>query len=104
MAPRLSLELVLRVVLGSVWAGAMVVTGLWTMLADPAPWPVVAPVRWLVGPTLAAGGLFVFMVLVADRLFPRASRPMILMAEAGCFAAFVAGPLFLAWVLLFAKG
>ncbi len=45
---------------------------------------------WL-GVTALAGGQFVFMVLVSDRLFPRASRPLVLVVEGLTLLVFLAG-------------
>jgi len=38
-----------------------------------------------------AGGQFIFMALVADRLFPRASKRVVIVAELAALAAFVLG-------------
>jgi hypothetical protein len=53
--------------LGALWAGALVVLGLW-FVASPTREPA-TPERWI-GLFLLASGQFVFMVVVADRLIP----------------------------------
>lgn len=96
------LGLTLRIVAGSAWAAAMVIAGILVLCSSRELLGHMAPIRWSVGVALAAGGLFVFMVLVADRWFRRAARPMIWTAELACLGAFVGAPLaaFLRFVLL----
>lgn len=43
------------------------------------------------GSALLAGGQFLFLVLVADRVFPRASSRLVWAIEVLLFAAFVLG-------------
>lgn len=57
------------------------------LIAHAWSWPGAV---WL-GVTGVSGGLLVFMLLVADRLFPSASRVLVLMLEALTFAVFLAG-------------
>jgi hypothetical protein len=76
------LSLTLLILLASPWAALLTLAGLWLLLGasdHPAlgPWP-----RAVGGVTAACAGLLIFMCLVADRLFPRASRPMVASIEA----------------------
>lgn len=74
MARRLSLGCVIAV--GAVWAACLVIGGLWFVFdlsraIPPAGWGVV-----VVGLGFIAAGEFVFLALVADKLFPRMGRRM----------------------------
>ncbi len=93
-----------RTAAGTAWAGAMTIAGLVVLSSQRGFLGRVTTVRWSVGIALAAGGLFVFMVLVADRWFRRASKPMIWSAEVVCFAAFAGAPLVTVLVALFQTG
>lgn len=75
-------------VLGLAWAGE-------SQAAFLAPGAVRAA-----GLAGLAAGQFVFMVLVADRWFPRASRRFVRVAEAITFAVFVGGLLAAALIAL----
>lgn len=76
MTRRMSLTLLSLA--ATVWAGIMVVGGMWLLAEGPARWPLVPP-----GPLRVGGGIlfvagqFLFMYLVADRWFPRAARAMV---------------------------
>jgi hypothetical protein len=61
---------------GGLWGGSLVMTGLWLALSPPGQWPISAgPVACRVaGVSVMAMGLFVFMCLVADRVFPGMGR------------------------------
>ncbi len=63
------------------WAALLVMAGLWLLMvasdhAALGPWP-----RVVGGVTAVAAGLLVFMCLVADRAFPRASRAVVASVE-----------------------
>lgn len=91
MNNRRALGLVLRVGAAWLWGGAMGVAGLWALLSAPREWPAFAGL-WRAGGLAALGaGLFVFMVLAADRLFPRADRGLVAGAELGAMGVFLAG-------------
>lgn len=94
----------LRTVAGTAWAGAMCIAGLLVLSSSRGLLGHIASIRWPVGMSLTAGGLFVFMVLVADRWFRRASKPMIWTVEAVCLGAFVGVPLFCVLATLFGSG
>ncbi len=71
------------------WAAGLVVVG--SMLLDAADGPLASVVRgrlWL-GLAGVAAGLFVFMLMVADRWFPRALPRAVATLEAAVFAVFV---------------
>lgn len=87
------LGLTLRIVAGTAWASAMAIAGILVLCSPRELLGHLASIRWSVGVALAAGGLFVFMVLVADRWFRRADRPMIWTAELVCLGAFVGAPM-----------
>lgn len=65
------------------WAAGLVLLGLAASTRAP-----IAGAWWL-GPAGAAAGLFVFMVLVADRCFPSADRRLTGLLEAAAFVVFV---------------
>ncbi len=63
------------------WAGLLTMAGLWLLLiasdhAGLGPWP-----RMVGGVTAVGAGMLVFMCLVADRIFPRASRAVVASVE-----------------------
>jgi len=60
--------------LGTLWAGLLVVGGGLMVARSGAFWPGVQPATVCAGLTGVAAGEFVFAVIVADRLFPQASR------------------------------
>lgn len=75
------LSLTLLVLAGTAWGGLLTTAGLWLLLiagdqSALGPWP-----RLIGGLTAAGAGLLVFMCLVADRLFPRASRRVVVWSE-----------------------
>lgn len=73
------------------WAAGLVVLGM-TLLGNGAaggPFPQVVRGRDWLGLTGVAGGLFVFMLLVADRWFPRAFPRIAATLEGLVFAVFV---------------
>ncbi|MBM4108560.1 MAG: hypothetical protein FJ255_07070 [Phycisphaerae bacterium] len=84
-----------RLALGNVaatgWAGAMQVLGLAAVFTAPSRWPIFAPHLLLAGTVLVAGGHYVFLVLVADRVFPLASPRVTLPVEVAALAVFLIG-------------
>lgn len=91
----------LRMIAGTAWAAAMTTAGLMVLSSQHGLLGRMASVRWGLGSALAAGGLFVFMVLVADRWFRKASKPMIWSMEAACFCIFVGVPMAMVLIALF---
>lgn len=83
------ISLAVRLVAAAAWAWLMVVCGWWAVLSGPREWPILRGVNLPAGLAMAAGGQLVFMVLVADRLFPSASRRLLLGLELACFLAFL---------------
>lgn len=85
------------------WAGLLTMSGVWLLLIardHPAlgiglatgigPWP-----RVVAGVTAVSAGLLVFMCLVADRMFPRASRAVVASVEMAASAVVFLG---VAWL------
>lgn len=96
-------SLTLRFIAATAWAAVMVLSGLWVIFSVPTQVPILKP-SWCVasGLAVAAGGQFVFMILVADRLFPSADRRLVGLVEAACFLAFVGGVGLTAWLVMHA--
>lgn len=80
-------SLTLLTLLATLWAGALMVIGC-LLAARGAPEWIAQPSasattawQWL-GAAILFAGQFVFMIMVADRLFPKASRlPIVWLAE-----------------------
>ncbi len=77
------------VTLGALWAGTLVVVG---ALLTAGTFPTVVSLGSMtvcLGLTFISAGLFVFQVVVADRLFPHVARPLRASTEAtlGVFLA-----------------
>lgn len=85
------ITLVVRSAACTLWAALLTITGLWVLFTIPDQWPLLKPVCFLCGASLVGAGQFLFMMLVADRLFPRASRKVVRPLEAGAFAVFLGG-------------
>lgn len=66
---------------GALWAAAMVQVGFSACFGGMSALPVSTGILRLLGIAGVAGGLFVFMVLVADRWFHHALRPMVVVSE-----------------------
>ncbi|MBL8760661.1 MAG: hypothetical protein JNL50_05095 [Phycisphaerae bacterium] len=81
----------LRAAAATAWAGTLLLTGLWIAMNGPTRWPVPRELCLVGGLSLLAGGQFLFLVLVADRVFPRASSRVVWAVEVVLFAAFVLG-------------
>lgn len=98
-----TLSLSLVSLLGTAWAVTLAVVGLRLVLDGPPREPLAMPghAALAAGLTALAMGQFVFMVLVADRLFPDVGRRA-WWAECVTLAAFVGGLLWLGWTYLIA--
>jgi len=85
-----SIALAARVVGGTVWGVAFVVLGLWLLLEGSARMPV--RISLLAGAASVAAGLYLFMFMVADRLFPAAAaRLSVWLLEMATFLVFLGG-------------
>jgi hypothetical protein len=82
-------SLVIRITAATLWASVLSVTGLWAMLSASREWPMFGPAWIVAGVAGVAAGLFVFMVLVADRLVPSASRRLVVTVELAVMVSFV---------------
>lgn len=80
-----------RAAAATTWAATLLLTGLWVAMNGPERWPVPRELCLMGGSALLAGGQFLFLVLVADRVFPRASSRLVWAIEVLLFAAFVLG-------------
>ncbi len=77
--------------LGTLWAGTLVVSGA-AMASGRSPVASsMGTLGVLAGVTFVAAGQFVFMVVVADRLFPRVERRVRASGEAFVAAALLLG-------------
>lgn len=79
--PSRRVSLSLLALVATPWAGLLTLAGLWLLMIASdheslGPWP-----RVVGGVTATCAGLLVFMCLVADRVFPRASRAVIASVE-----------------------
>lgn len=78
----------------------MVLSGLWIVFILPEQLPQVnSAMSAAAGLAIAAGGQFVFMILVADRVYPRASRRVTALTEGAAFLAFAVGLGLAIWAL-----
>lgn len=80
-----------RATAATTWAATLLLTGLWVAMNGPERWPVPRELCLMGGSALLAGGQFLFLVLVADRAFPRASSRLVWAVEVLLFFAFVLG-------------
>ena len=86
-----TIRLTVRVALASIWAGLLVLAGLWAVSEGLDRFPMLARVWRVGGVTVIAMGQFLFSALVADRLFPHASRRLAGAVQAATGAALVLG-------------
>ncbi|MDX2118053.1 MAG: hypothetical protein SFY96_07725 [Planctomycetota bacterium] len=86
--------------LATLWAGLLVVLGMWVMFSLSQRMPLLAPVLQCGGLAAVAGGQFVFMAWVADRLLPGAARRVVGPLEVFSFLVFVGGLIGTVWFLL----
>lgn len=99
-----SVSLAVRITVATAWAAALTITGLWAMLSASREWPMFGPVWIVAGVAAVAAGLFVFMVLVADRLVPSASRRLVATAELAVMVSFVLCLLGIVWLVRSGSG
>lgn len=67
------------VLLGSLWAAALVISG--ALMASGTAFSAFRDYTTLLGLTFIGAGQFVFLVIVADRMFPRADRRLVAVVE-----------------------
>ncbi len=77
--------------LGSTWAGALTIIGALLLTRDLINWPGLDSLGRTIGVTFIAAGQFVFLVVVADRMFPRANPRVTMTCEAGLGLALLLG-------------
>lgn len=94
--PRTNIRVVLLVI-ATAWAMLMSFFGAWLWMHDPHALRFSPSIKQGLALSACSGGLFLFMTLVADRLFPRAQRTLASGLELLALAAFVAG---LCWPVL----
>ncbi len=101
MPVRRSVSLAMVCLAAGVWAGTMVLTGLWFVFSAPLHGSMFPrAMSDTAGVTLVFMGQFTFMKMVADRLFPRANRTLTSTLEAGCFLVFLIGAAATVWPLV----
>lgn len=83
------------------WSAALVIAGLWLVFSAGPRWPMFSVPATLGGWTAMAMGTFVFMFLVADRVFPKAARSVGWVVEVAFVVLFTLGSLATAWALWF---
>lgn len=93
------LGLVCRVGAASAWSMTLALVGLWFAFSAPMRWPMFAELWRLWGVAAFGAGLFVFMVLVSDRLVPGASRKLVMAAELSAIFLFIGGLVALLWTI-----
>lgn len=71
---RRRLTLALSVAIAAPWSLSLSVAGLWLLTTRSIPWPSGVAITAFAGVTLLAAGQLVFLVFVADRLFPSAGK------------------------------
>lgn len=92
MTPSRSLAMSIRIALYGLWGACLVVLGLSALIDGSSYLPGHPQVVRMVGLASAAAGAFVFMMGVADRLFPAAAQRLsIFVVEMGTFILFLVG-------------
>jgi hypothetical protein len=84
----------------TIWAGCLVVLGLWLVFSVAPRWSMFGALAMLGGLTAVVMGQFVFSLLVADRLFPGAARIIGWRLEIGSILLLLAVFGWTAWVVL----
>src|SRR5690606_19292153 len=84
----------------TVWAGGLVVLGLWLVFSLAPRWSMFGVPAKLGGLTAVVIGQFVFAQLVADRLFPGAARIIGWRLEIGLLVLILAALGWARWALL----
>ena len=79
------------IALGALWSVLLVVGGALVATRSSSALPTLSPVLACGGITAMIAGQFVFLVVVADRIFPNVQRRIALVSEAILAAALVAG-------------
>ena len=87
-------------IVATLWAGSLVVLGLWLVFSLAPMWSMFALPAVLSGLTAVVMGQFVFAYLVADRLFPGAARIIGWRLEIGSVLLILAGLFWAAWAVL----
>ncbi len=95
------LSVALLAIVAGLWAGALVIAGLWLVFSAGARWPMFSVPATLGGWTAVIMGVFVFMFLVADRVFPVAGRTIGWVCEVALVGLFCVGGVATAWTLWF---
>lgn len=83
-------NLAVLLALGTLWAALLVVGGSLLPSILRRAWPASGLSALLLGLTVVVAGQYVFLTVVADRLFPRASRRLVAGAELALGALMVA--------------
>lgn len=92
------LSLTLLALAATLWALVMVVGGAWLCFEGVGRWTLLPPGAGRVGGLFAiASGQFLFMYLVADRWFPRASKSITWPLELAASVVLVVGVLWAAF-------
>jgi hypothetical protein len=99
-----SLTLTALLLAATVWAATLVLLGLWMVFDGPPAPRISLSVRLPLGAAGIAMGLFVFMVRVADRVFPQIGRRLCMWPlEMSIFLVFILGVV-TAWLMAFSGG
>lgn len=98
------LSVVLLAGVATVWAALLVIVGFWLVFSVGPRWPMFSVPATLGGWTAVAMGAFVFMFLVADRVFPRAGRSVGWVFEVCAVVLFTIGLVATAATLWFGGG
>ncbi|MBK7404638.1 MAG: hypothetical protein IPJ41_08380 [Phycisphaerales bacterium] len=95
------LSLTLLALAATLWSLVMVVGGAWLCFEGAGRWTLFPPLAGRIGGLFAiASGQFLFMYLVADRWFPRASRAITWPLELVASLVLVAGVAWAAYELV----
>lgn len=79
------------VILLAAWSILLVLWGLWSVLVGAARWPGFSAELTTAGVASIAAGHVVFLACVAERIFPRANRNVVLWMEMlSCAVFFIA--------------